>query len=369
MQRKAFVWIPVVALVAVAAACGGDQKPTSPTTPSTSTAASSIGATGDSVALKVNAPALTSPVGGARLTEGQVTLVFQAATAKYVTGEAFAYRVQLMDAASTLLEEKTGTATSYKMATQFNPDTLYRWKVRAESQGMAGPWSTTETFRSMLKPSGYIKGNELYDTLDDGKTVGTIIGDATFVPGVGLRLNTESTYVEYQMPQTVTDGEYSLIVTGLHTQSGTEDPKLRVMSMREGGGAINDNVYRMTADCRGNGAVAYRFITGNTASGQYIETNSAERHPYPFHENLTYFYKATWGGGLFRLFVAEGGVNGSPVFDSAKAYKGTYSPNPHMVYLGSPYVGGDRGEPSSFDQMVIRQVWLSPNPRPSWANQ
>jgi hypothetical protein len=368
MQRKAVLWIPVVALVALVLACGGDQKPASPTTPSPSVA-NGASAAADTVTLKVNAPALTSPVGGVRLTDSQVTLTFQAATAKFVTGESFTYRVQLMNASSVVLEEKTGTATSYKMATQFDADTLYRWRVRAEQQGQAGPWSTTESFRSMEKPTAYIKANEIYDPLIDGKTVGLVVGPHTWIPGQGLRLDSEGSYVEYGLTQTVSAGEYSMLVMGLETISSTEDPKWRVMSMREGGGAINDNRFRMTADKRGNGAVAYRFITGNTSAGNYIETGSSERKPYPFHESLTYFYKATWGGGIFRLLVLENGVTGSTVFDSTKSYKYDYVPNPHMVYLGSPFASGDRGEPASCEGMVVRQVWMSPNPRPSWANQ
>jgi hypothetical protein len=54
-------------------------------------------------------------------------------------------------------------------------------------------------------------------------------------------------------------------------------------------------------------------------------------------------------------------------FNSAKAYSGIYQPLPHNVYLGSPYAAGDRGEPASVDGMIIRQVWCSANPRPSWA--
>jgi hypothetical protein len=368
MQRKAVLWIPVVALIAMVLACSGDQKPASPTTPSTP-AVGATGAASDTVTLKVNAPVPTSPVNGVRLTDAQATLTFQAASAKYVTGETFSYRVQLMNASSVLLEEKTGTATSYKMATQFDADTLYQWRVRPEQQGQAGPWSSTATFRSMEKPTAYIKANEIYDPLIDGKTVGLIVGPHTWIPGQGLRLDSDTSYVEYGLTQTVTAGEYSMLIMGLETISSNEDPKWRVMSMREGGGAMNDNPFRMTADKRGNGAVAYRFITGNTNAGEYIETGSSERRPYPFHESLTYFYKSTWGGNVFRLLVVENGVNGSTVFDSTKSYKNTYAPNPHMVYLGSPYASGDRGEPSTCKGMIVRQVWLSPNPRPSWANQ
>jgi hypothetical protein len=369
MQQKGLLWIAPVALVALVAACGGsEQKTASPTTPSTSIAGDAA-ASADGSTLKVNAPALSSPIGGVRLTGPQPTLTFQAATGKYVSGVALRYKVELQNAAGAVVETQTGTALSYTVKASLDVDTVYKWRVRAELEGAFGPWSGTDNFRTMLIPSGYIRGNEIYDPLNNGKTVGTIVGPYTWMPGVGLRLDAEESYVEYQLPVTLTGGEYSALITGLAVVSATEDPKLRVMTMREGNVAINDNIYRMSLDKRGNGAVAWRFISGDASTGKYIETVSSERIPYPFHENLTYFWKGTWGGGTFHVQVTEGGVNGNTFYDSTRSYTGVYQPSPHMVYIGSPYASGDRGDPSTCDGMVIRQVWVSPNPRPAFANQ
>jgi hypothetical protein len=367
MQKKGLLWFAPVALIAIVVACsGGSDK--QPVSPSSTVSALGTGATTDPVTLKVNAPVLVSPVGGIQLTEANATVTFQAATGKFVNGQVYTYRVQLFNnAETTMLDEKLGTALSYKFPTSFDPDTLYKWRVRAEYQGATGPWTTMATFRSMLKPRGYIKDGELYDPLDDGKTVGTIFGPTTWIPGVGLRLDAEETYVEYDLGATVSSGEFSLLASGLSVISGTEDPKLRVMSMREGGAAINDNIYRMTVDKRGNGATAWRFLSGSNAAGTYIETTSRERVPFPFHEALTYFYKATWGDYSFHVLVQEGGIGGDTVYDGGKDYDGVYQPQPHLAYLGSPYAPGDRGDPSSVDGMIVRQVWLSRNPRPSWA--
>jgi hypothetical protein len=330
----------------------------SPTNPSASTLASGAGAAADGVTLKVNAPALSSPVGGTRLTEAQVTLTFQPATAKYVTGEAFTYRVQLLDAASALLEEKTGGATSYKMASQFNPDTLYRWRVRAETQGMAGPWSTTETFRSMLKPSGYIKGTEIYDPLDDGKTVGTVIGPATWLPGQGIRLDSSTSWIVYTLPQPLVAGEISALMTNLDTSGG--EVKYKVLAMGEGDSDMTTNDRRFTIEKRSNGVVAWRIIT----SDDQVDTVGAERVGVPFHENLWYYWKATWGGA-FNLEIREGGISGGIVYNFGKGYSGVYDPNPHNVYIGCPY--SPRSGPQTSPGMVVRQVWVSSSPRPGWA--
>ena len=357
MQRKVFVWIPLVVFAAFIAACGGDQKPASPTTPSVPAAGVS-GATGDGVALKVNAPALASPVGGVRLTEAQVTLTFQAATAKYVSGEAFLYRVQLLDSASTVLEEKTGDATSYRMATQFNPDTLYRWRVRPEQQGMAGPWSATETFRSMEKPSGYIRGTEIYDPLDDGKTVGTPIGPVTFIQGQGARLESNQSWIKYTLPQPLTSGEFSVLISNLDTSGG--EVKNKVFAMGEGEDDMTTNDRRFTVEKRSNGVVAWRIIT----STDQQDTVGAERVALPFHENLWYFWKANWGGS-FNLTIKENGINGSTIYNFGKGVGGVYDPVPHNVYIGCPY--SPRSGPQTSAGMIVRQVWVSGNPRPGWA--
>lgn len=366
MQQKVVLGIGAVALVALAVACGSDKKPVSPASPSVS-AASGEGAAADGVTLKANPPTLTSPVGGVRLTTQQVTLTYQAATAKYVSGQSFTYRVQLLNAGSQVIEEKTGTGLSYTMSTQFEPDTLYRWRVRAELAGAAGPWSATETFKSMEKPTGYIRGNEIYDPLDDGKTVGRINGPVTWIPGVGVRLDSNVSWIEYELPQTLTAGEYSALISNLNTDA--PEVKTKVMAMREDGADITTNEYRFTIEKRGNGVVAWRVI----AYPVQVDTVGAQRKKLAFHENLTYFWKATWGSGVgarFDLQIREGGVDGEEIYNFGKEIKdngvwGVYQPSPHMIFAGCPRSA--RSGPQTAPGMVISQIWVSPNPRPSWA--
>ncbi len=103
----------------------------------------------------------------------------------------------------------------------------------------------------------------------------------------------------------------------------------------------------MSVDKRGNGAVAWRFISGDNGADEYVETIGSERVVVPMHENLTYFYQASWRGGAFNVLIKEGGFYGNTVYSYGKPYKGTYQPSPHNVYLGSPFRPGDRGEPST----------------------
>jgi len=321
----------------------------------------------DGSTLKVDAPKLVSTIGGSRIDTDKVTLVFQAVSGSFVGGQAFTYRVQLMNNGGSVIEEQTGGGLSYTMNSTLDFDTLYRWRARAELGSAVGPWSNTESFKSVDKKLGYIAAQEIYDPLNEGVSVGRINGPVSF-SSLGIRTHDEATYVEYTLPQPLRAGEYSALVTNLSNCCNGEDPKWRVLSMREGGAQFNDNEYRMSVEKRGNGATAWRFLTG---PGDYIETNSADRAAsrYRFDPSQTYFYRVTWGNNVFRVQILEGGVNGVTIYDMSRGYSREYTPFPHNVYIGSPYAAGDRGEPASYDGMIVRQVWVSANPRPSFANK
>jgi hypothetical protein len=351
-------------------ACGKSSP--APTSPSAGLPAHAS-VVGDGT-LKVSAPTPISPVNGQK-PDQELILVTRNSTTLYVAGSvALSYRFEIYTPAGARVYQSppvdggTSGTTSFKPDAQLNAEQPYQWQVRAEYQGNAGPWSSRASFIAP-RPAGYIQGHELYDPLIDGVTVGNIHGPVTFIPGVGVRLDSDESYIEYRLPETLTAGEYSALFTNLSVVSSTEDPKWRIMTMREGDGQINDNIYRMSVDKRGNGAIAWRFVSGNSSSGEYIETIGQERQVYSFHEALTYFVKATWNGGVFRVQIWENGVDGDRIYDFGKGYDGVYQPLPHMVFAGSPFKGGDRGEPSSVDGMIVRQIWVSDRPRPAFANQ
>ncbi len=367
MQQRTFLRIAATALIALAVACGNKSgTPTSPASPTPTAPGGDAAADGST--LKVNAPTPVSPIGGVQLQTTKPTLVWTAASGKYVSST-FSYRAQLMTATGTLLKETTTPGLQWTTTDDLEVSTVYQWRVRPEIGTYLGPWSSTASFKTVDKPTAFLRGNELYDPLIDGTTLGTIHGPVHFVPGVGLALDADDAYVEYTLPQALTEGEYSALITNLAVISPTEDPKWRVISMREGRAAFNDNPYRMSVEKRGNGAVAWRFISGDNSSGAYIETVGSERVVLEMHESLTYFYKVTWSGGVFNVLIKEGGVNGTTLYNYGKPYDGVYQPSPHNVYIGSPYAPGDRGEPGSCEGMIIRQIWVSGKPRPSYINQ
>jgi hypothetical protein len=359
-----------VCVLAVAVACS--KHSSQPNAPS-AIDPSMIDANADGSTLKVTAPTLQSPINGVRLPQGEpVVLTFGNSTAQFAGAVPLTYRIEVMNASGSNVETALvaggGGTTSRAVDAALEGEQTYRWRARAEYQGIAGPWSATQSF--IAPPNeGYIRGNELYDPLINGKTIGTIHGEVTFIPGLGVKLENDSSYIEYELPQTVVAGEYSALVSGLGVISRSEDPKWRVLTMREGYSAINDNEYRMSVDKRGNGAVAWRFITGSNRAGQYIETTSRERIALPFHEDLTYFVRASWGGGVFSVLFQEGGFDGRTIYDVSRGYDREYTPVPHVVVAGSPYQPGDRGEPSTVGGMIIRQIWVSSRPRPAYANK
>ena len=321
----------------------------------------------DGSTLKVTAPLPVSPINDQKPETGPALLVVSPSTAPFVPAIAVKYRFQVFNSANTMVDNALVNTTSYDVGADLTADLRHTWRARAEGGDAFGPWSTTASF--IAPPTGgYIKGSELYDPLINGKTVGRIHGPVTFIPGVGVRMDSTDSYIEYTLPQTLTEGEFSALVTNLSTDSPTEDPKNRILTMRQGDAQINDNPYRMSIDKRGNGAIAWRFLSGNPEGG-FIGTEGAEREVYPFHEALTYFVQATWRNAFFNVEFRENGFGGNTIYKFGKPYVGIYQPLPHNVYVGSPFKAGDRGEPSTVEDMIIRQIWVSSRPRPSSGNR
>jgi hypothetical protein len=137
--------------------------------------------------------------------------------------------------------------------------------------------------------------------------------------------------------------------------------------MAQGYGDIVTNEFRMTVEKRGDppGVIAWRFIPRD----DQIETISHERVDREFDPAKTYFWQATWRNNFFRVEIREGGVDGRTIYNFGKHWQGRgYTPNPHVLYLGAP-AGRSGVAGASVDQVIIRQMWVSANPRPAHANQ
>ena len=84
------------------------------------------------------------------------------------------YRFELTNGAGAVVESAVvpsgNGSTSFAVTADLENEAPYQWRVRAEYQGTAGPWSAKAAFVAPVS-EGYIRGSEIYDPLINGKTV------------------------------------------------------------------------------------------------------------------------------------------------------------------------------------------------------
>ena len=368
MRLWKFITVIAVGLAAAsAAACGDDSTPTTPTPTAANVTAPGLASPEDNAQSDTLRPTLTvrnatSDQAGTRVYEFQISdnSNFTAATASNIPG--FAATVS-----KTGVPEGSGGTTSYTVEQDLQPTTLFYWRARAVQGTSTGPWSQTARLKSKLV--GFNRAGELYDPLIHGETVGEPIGSTTFVPGRGIQLNNGTSYVKYLLPQTITNGEFSMDVEGLRG-NGPGD-KAKVFGMQEGQTDFITNEYRVDIQYRGAAgfppnAITFRALYG---SGEDLDvryepdTTTRFNSVFLLNPSNTYHWKAVWGSE-FRLVVLDGGVNGAPLYNvGMPSPDGVYAPNPHYAYLGAP-VGRSGNESASIGGTIYRNVWLANRPRP-----
>jgi hypothetical protein len=367
MQQKKAVACASALLLALAVACSkNSETPVSPSPAQPGT--TEAGPNGET--LKAKAPTPQSPINGAQpdtivLTAGKASGSFNQDLAG-----SYAYEFQIMNAGNTLVcaaivPGGSDSSVSWTPTCSLDFDANYTWRVRATVQNPAGqmahgPWSAAASFKSPV--GGYIRGNEVFDPLTKGTTVGEIVGDVTFLPGVGVRLNDFGSYIRYRLPQTLLNGEFSIIITGMTTN--TEGDKTKVMAMSEGLDDLITNDRRMTVEKRGDppGIVAWRMITHD----DQVDTEGAEREEVQFDPSQSYLFTATWNGS-FTVRIQQGGSAGPIIYQKGKHYQGAYDPDPHYAFIGAPE-GRSGITAASVPGMIVRNVWISPRPRPANLN-
>src|SRR4051812_43323016 len=176
MSRKSMVTAAAAAL-AVAVACSRQSAP--PVAPSgTGNASAAVPADGST--LKVSAPTLLSPLNDQQQSDSP-TLAASAASVKFgaTLPSPLTYRFQVIANGSQIVADSgpTGSLT-YRVTSTLAFKTRYTWRVRAEVGNDAGPWSASGSFVS--SEGGYIRGNEVFDPLSNGATVGQAVGPVSF---------------------------------------------------------------------------------------------------------------------------------------------------------------------------------------------
>jgi hypothetical protein len=367
-----------IATAATLAACSG-KKAATPTTPTP-------------VSATLTAPKLDSPGMSEQLATLRPTLTVQNATSDQPTGTR-TYEFQISDTSSfsavtvsstiqgfdaqvgkTGVPEGTGK-TSFTVDADLQPTTVFFWRARAIQGSATGPWSDTFKFKSKLV--GFIRAGELYDPLIFGETVGQLVGSTTFVPGQGIQLNSGAGgvvgFVKYVLPQTISNGEFSMDVMGLRA-NGPGD-KAKVFGMQQGPDDSDfvTNLYRIDIQYRGvNGVppncIQFRVLYGSaTDTSVRYEPDTAKRNASVvlLNPGTKYYWRATWGS-VFNLFMREGGAAGTgpTLYDfGVPTPKGSYNPNPHYAYLGAPPARSGP-EAASIPGSIYSNVWLGNKPRP-----
>lgn len=146
MERRMLRLAAGLGAVIFAAACA--QNAESPMSPSA--VAGESAANPDGSLLKVTAPVPVSPENGARVDAIRPSIVFRNSTGRF-TQVPVTYRVQVFDATGQAIADlgvaQDGSGqTTLQAESDLQYDTEYRWRVRAEYQGQAGPWSPIWTF-------------------------------------------------------------------------------------------------------------------------------------------------------------------------------------------------------------------------------
>ena len=212
MYRHKFIPALVV-LTALIIACSRQSSPTAP-----SSAAPASTNAEDPITLKASAPKALSPVNDAKVDTTTPVLAIERATALFDPSAVFEYRFQLLDEAGVVVHD---SGAQYDMTSYALPSSLtleyekrYTWRARAESNRALGPWTNSvasNPVSSFVTPAGaYLRGNELRDPLQNGKTLGRLSGDVTF-NSFGARLENQSSYIEWVLPQNLTAGEFSAV--------------------------------------------------------------------------------------------------------------------------------------------------------------
>lgn len=352
MHRKKFGVIGLAACLALAIACS--RQSSAPTTPTGVVASASANDTAGDATLKVTAPTVISPLNFLKLDKLPVTMQAGAATGTFGAVTGLSYRFQLMNPAGAVVQESVLAGLSLDSPSDLTEATKYTWRVRAEAQGAWGPWSSTGSFETPDKPKvaeAYLRGNELFDPLTGGKTIGKW-NDVTFQPG-GVQLNGIQSFVEWQLETPLTDGEFSFEATNIG--NGSESWKTKIMSMLRGDGVnITDNAYRMTIDKRpatSGWASAIRY----TLRSHGIDAGEPNCGGQSWSRSNTYFWKYTWSGGQSRIDVYDGGIHGAFKGGCGAKYTAPYSPSPHVIRLGS--VGGRAGS-ETLPGVIIWNVYV-----------
>lgn len=149
LEKLMYRTFPKFAVFAFAFVClttiGCSEDPPAAPTPQPS---------GGTQALKANAPTPSSPVNGETLNTQRPTLQVQPAIAStsIAAGQNFSYDFEVQTSGGSSLRTQNVGNTVWTYPDDLALDTPYRWRARAVLDGVAGPWSDFQSFRTLSLP-------------------------------------------------------------------------------------------------------------------------------------------------------------------------------------------------------------------------
>ncbi len=356
------VWIALPMVAMLAGACSDDSGgPTTPTPP----------------ALTLTAPAIDAPAMDAQLETVRPTLTVRNGTSSQAGTRTYEFQIATSNAFSPVAYSRAGVAedtsgkTSFTTDLDLQPATVMSWRSRLTQGTTNSDWSATGSFKT--KPVGFNRPGELYDPLQ-GDTLGTSIGGISFVPGEGLRVDNENSYVRYQLPQTLASGEMSVEVKGLrpNVPGAGGGSKYKVFSMMDGTGDLISSRYQLSVQYRGlegnpDNCVSFKAVWADKDIKLEPDLGQRSADVRILDPARWYLWTATWNPTAFRLVIRVDGPGGAVIYDrtiSAPGGTGPYAPSPHFVYLGANS-GAYGTENGSVAGLTYRNLWVGSGPRPA----
>jgi len=367
MPKRFRGFLVVLPCLALAIACQKSEA-LMPTLPTPTPEPPAGGAT-----LKVTAPKLIAPINDTRLESFTApTLHADSVDSTHGVSLAAQYRFQLLNEAGALLQDSGLRATTTWTPTiRIDFDRRYLWQVRAEWEGETGPWSNRASFLSAR--GSFQRGQEIFDMLTDGRTVGTRYG-GTFVPGQGWQATGHADGIDYDIP-TCTECTVEFDVTDFGKGEGRGIQKdLKWLSMGDGSafsnfGAFRNHPWKMHLEQRSDfDGTGMKLIWRNGRAGggdpgdhdAKLKTTSVM-----FRKGAIFHFTVSWTPNRYEVAVgetqADGSVSGNQVWFSG-SFARPFAPPNHRISVGT------RSRSETL-MAVYRNVRIYPgSPRPSLAD-
>jgi hypothetical protein len=339
--------VAVVCILGVFAAAAGCGSKGSPAAPSASPS--------PVVTMKVETPVLKSPTSGLQLDTLKPTLsVANAVVAGSVGTVTYEFEVSEMDSfpqgsrtssAGDIAQGGDGV-TTWDPPSNLIPNLKYFWRARAKAANVANPteWSPVETFRSQTK--GFvISGQEVYDPLTDGATIGSKIG-GHFVPGGGWQAigNGDAIYYDFGACTSCTM-EFDVTNFGRAVgASAGKDYKWVSMGNANGFGdffLFREDPWKMHLEQRSDGdGTGMKLIWRNGSGGDGNPGDHEERNDstVDWKSNVVYHFTLRWTPSTVTVSVgsidADGQVTGNRIWFEESFGGRAYTPPSLRIALG-----------------------------------